>query len=69
MLFFPFATERKIRHARSGHPEILPQQPVGSALKTKPTEEEVATAMKAMKNAKTVGSDGLPVELLKLGLR
>ena len=30
-------------------------------------EEEVATAMKAMTNAKTLGPDGLPVELLKRG--
>ena len=32
-------------------------------------EEEIATAMKAMANAKEVGPDGLPAEQLKLGLQ
>ena len=50
-------------------PKRLPQQPVASALGIKPTEEEIARAMKAMANAKAVGPDGLPVELLKLGLQ
>ena len=50
-------------------PKRLPQQPVTSALRTKPTDKEVATAMKAMKNAKAVEPDGLSVELLKLGLQ
>ena len=50
-------------------PKKLPQQPVASALGIKPTEEEIATAMKAMANEKTVGADGLPAELLKLGLQ
>ena len=47
----------------------LPQHPVASALGIEPTEEEIATAMKAMANAKAVGPDGLPAELLKLGLQ
>ena len=47
----------------------LPQQPVASALEIEPTEEEIATAMKAMANEKTVGPDGLPAEMLKLGLQ
>ena len=47
----------------------LPQHPVASALVIEPTEEEIATAMKAMANAKAVGPDGLPAELLKLGLQ
>ena len=47
----------------------LPQQPFASALGTELSEEEVATALKAMANAKEVGPDGLPAELLKLGLR
>ena len=47
----------------------LPQHPVASALRIEPTEEEIATAMKAMANAKAVGPDGLPAELLKLGLQ
>ena len=50
-------------------PKRLPQHPVASALGIEPTEEEMATAMKAMANAKAVGPDGLPAELLKLGLQ
>ena len=50
-------------------PKRLPQHPVASVLGIEPTEEEIATAMKAMANAKAVGPDGLPVELLKLGLQ
>ena len=47
----------------------LPQHPVASALGIEPTEEEIATTTKAMANAKAVGPDGLPAELLKLGLQ
>ena len=47
----------------------LPQHPVASALEIEPTEEEIATEMKAMSNAKAVGPEGLPAELLKLGLQ
>ena len=43
-------------------PKRLPQQPVVSALGIKPKEEEIATAIKAMANAKAVGPDGLPAE-------
>ena len=43
-------------------PKRLPQQPVASALGIEPTEEEIATAMKAMANEKAVGPDGLPTE-------
>ena len=50
-------------------PKRLPQHPVASALEIELTEEEIATAMKAMANAKAVGPDGLPAELLKLGLQ
>ena len=50
-------------------PKRLPQHPVASALGIEPTEEEIATAMKAMAIAKAVGPDGLPAELLKLGLQ
>ena len=50
-------------------PKRLPQHPVASALKVEPAEEDIATAMKAMANAKAVGPDGLPAELLKLGLQ
>ena len=44
-------------------PKRLPQQPAVRACGTEPTEEEVATAMKAMANAKVVEPDGLPVKL------
>ena len=50
-------------------PKRLPQHPVASALGIEPTEEEIATAMKAVANVKAVGPDGLPAELLKLGLQ
>ena len=49
-------------------PKRLPQHPVASALGIEPTEE-IATAMKAMSNAKAAGPDSLPAELLKLGLQ
>ena len=42
---------------------------IASALGIEPTEEEIATAMKAMTNENAVGPDGLPAELLKLGLQ
>ncbi|CAN0460303.1 unnamed protein product, partial [Ascophyllum nodosum] len=50
-------------------PKRLPQHPVASALGIEPTEEELATAMNEIANAKAVGPDGLPTELLKLGLQ
>ena len=50
-------------------PKRLPQHPVASALGIEPTKKETATARKTVANAKAVGPDGLPVELLKLGLQ
>ena len=50
-------------------PKRLPRHPVTSALRIEPTEEEIATAMKAMVNAKAVGPDDFPAELLKLRLQ
>ena len=47
----------------------LQQHPVASTLGIEPTEDEIATTMKAMSNTKAVGPDGLPAELLKLGLQ
>ena len=44
-------------------PKSLPQRGMES------TEEEIATAMKAMANAKTMGPDGLLAKLLKFGLQ
>ena len=43
-------------------PKRLPQHIVASALRIEPTEEEIATAMKALANAKAVGPDGLPAD-------
>ena len=42
---------------------------IASTLGIEPTEEEIVIAMKAMANEKAVGPDGLPAELLKLGLQ
>ena len=50
-------------------PKTLQQHKNASALRIEPTEEEIATAMKVMTNAKAVGPDGFPAELLKLGLQ
>ena len=50
-------------------PKRLPQHPVASALRIEPTKKEITTARKARTNAKAVGPDGLPAELLKLGLQ
>ena len=49
--------------------KTLPQQSIVSVLGIEPTEKEIATAMKARANVKATGPDGLPVELLKLGLQ
>ena len=50
-------------------PKRLPQYPVASTLRIESTEEEIATAMKAMANAKAVGPYGFRAELLKLGFQ
>ena len=47
----------------------LPQHPVASALAIEPTDDKIATAMKAITSAKAGGPDGLPVKLLKLRLQ
>ena len=49
-------------------PKRLPQRPVMIVIGIEPMEEEIAAAMKAMGNAIAVALDGLPTELLKLGL-
>ena len=67
--FFRSLLNPKSNMLDSDIPKRLPQQPVASALGIEPTEEEIATAIKAMANEKAVGSDGLPAELLKLGLQ
>ena len=50
-------------------PKRLPQHLVASALGIEHTGEDTATAMKTMANAKAVGPDGFPAELLKRGLQ
>ena len=48
--------------------EELPQWPITHALGVEPTENELIGALRSMANAKAVGPDELPVELLKLGI-
>ena len=67
--FFRLLLNYKSDMLDSDIPKRLPQQPVASALGIEPTEEEIATAIKAMANEKAVGPEGLPAELLKLGLQ
>ena len=67
--FFRSLLNSKSDMLDSDIPKRLPQQPVASALGIEPTEEEITTAMKAMVNEKTVGPDGLPAELQKLGFQ
>ena len=50
-------------------PKRLPQQPIACAFGTELTEKEITIAMKATGNAKVVGTDDFPVELLKIGLQ
>ena len=69
--------ERWVRHFRSLlnaksetlDPTVIskiPQRPITEALG--PMEDEVAAVLRSMANAKAVGPDGVPAELLKLGL-
>ena len=69
MRFFRSLLNSKSDMIDADIPKRLPQHPVASAVGIEPTEEEIATAMKAMANAKAVGPDVLPTELLKLGLQ
>ena len=48
--------------------EGLPQWPITYALGVEPTENELIGALRSMANAKAVGTDELPIELLKLGI-
>ena len=68
MRFFRSLLNAKFEMLDPDIPRRLPQQPDASALGIQPTEE-ITTAMKAMANAREVGPDGLPAELLKLGLQ
>ena len=69
MRFFRSLLNSKSDMIDADIPKRLPQHSIASTLGIEPTEEEIATAMKAMANAKAVGPDGLPAELLKLGLQ
>ena len=48
--------------------EELPQRPITHDLGVELTESELTGALRSMANAKAVGPDELPVELLKLGI-
>ena len=48
--------------------EELLQWPITHALGVEPTENVLIGALRSMANAKAVGPDELPVELLKLGI-
>ena len=48
--------------------EALPQWSITHDLGVEPTESESIVALRSMANAKAVGPDELPVELLKLGI-
>ena len=71
--------ERWVRHFRSllnAKSETLdftviskiPQRPVAKELGEEPTEDDVAAALRSMENANAVGPEGLPANLLKIGL-
>ena len=46
----------------------LPQQISETILEVEPTKGEIVLALRAMANSKAMGTDGLPAELLTLGL-
>ena len=46
----------------------LPQQTMEADIGVRPTEGEIAVALRAMANSEAVEADGRPTELLKLGL-
>ena len=69
MRFFRSLLSTKPKILYPDIPKSLPQHPVASALGMGPTEKEIATAIKAMANARAVGPDGVPAEMLKFGHR
>ena len=66
--FFGILLNSKSDKLRLDVIEELPQGPITHALGVEPTEIELIGALRSMANAKAVGSDELPVELLKLGI-
>ena len=71
VLFPPYRTRAVGETHETLDPTVIstiPQRPVAEALGEEPTENVVAAALRSMANAKAVGLDGLPAEVLKLGL-
>ena len=66
--FFGTLLNSKSDNLRLDIIEELPQWPITHALGVEPTENELIGALRSMANAKAVGPDELPVELLKLGI-
>ena len=68
MRFFHSLVNKK---AEKLDPDITPklrQQTSEAKLLVEPTEGDIALVQRAMANSETMGTDGLPAELLKLGL-
>ncbi|VDO92279.1 unnamed protein product [Heligmosomoides polygyrus] len=62
--------ERMYNHATSGDPQVAPPLvliPEAIALDTAPTREEVAEAIRLLRNNKAAGIDGVMTEMLNAG--
>ena len=66
--FFGTLLNPKSDKLRLGIIEELPQWPITHAFRVEPTENELIGVLTLMANAKAVGPDELPVELLELGI-
>ena len=66
--FFGTLLNPKSNHLRLEILEGLPQWPITHAPVVEPTETDLTVALRTMANAKAVGADEFPVELLKLGI-
>ena len=66
--FFHSLLNAKAEKLDPGITDQLPQQTMETNLGVEPTKGEITLALRAMANSKAVGTDGLPAELLKLGL-
>ena len=66
--FFRTLLNSKSNKLRLGIIGELPQWPITHELGIEPTESELIGALRSMANAKTVGQDEIPVELLKIGI-
>ena len=66
--FFVTLLNAKSDKLRLNKIKRLSQWPFTYALGVKPAQNELSKALRSMANAKAVGPDGLPVELLKLRL-